>query len=366
MEERGERKLKPSRRSPLAVIEDASLTAEKMRVAATVRLKHLAKKGMTCPYTEELLKRVTPLEEWADGTLAELIGGHPTWWWLSHLKGIGRENVSKPVGEIENFGRYYDVGDPEIPFEVKREPEEYIFIDENDKEVVKIGIWVEGIERLLTPSKQRVLGGHAPGLERKRGVKHSYNAKLKMLFWRVGTSFVRVGDGSYADFYHLYKAYLVVRTDRDGGKIILTPKERFCPKCEKEVVKKAAKFCPDCKGPLSLKQEPPGVLYLGHLDLMARRRMQQLFSDHLNIVWRKTLGLFIRVPYPVEYLGHSAVIGPGDMMDKSCGRKDCPVCGGEAVESVFQLRHKEDIKRALETLGDLKERLKLKGDDEAI
>lgn len=325
MEEREGKSLKPSRRSPLAVISNASMTAEKMRVQAIVRLKHLKRRGVTCPYTEELLTRITPFEEWADGILAVLIEGHPAFWCFSHFKGIGRENIAKLVGEIENFGRYYDVGDPRIPAEVKREPEEYIELDENDNEVVKIGIWVLGIERLLTPSKQRVLLGHAPGLEGKRGEKHSYNARGKMLLWRVGTSLVRA-KGSYADFYHDYKDYLIKRETAKGTAIIPTPKERFCPVCMKVVVKKAAKFCPDCQGPLSLKKEPPGVLYQGHLDLMARRRMQQLFSDHLNVVWRQALGLPIRDPYPIERQGHSQIIRPEDMMDKKCGKKDCLTC----------------------------------------
>lgn len=328
MEEKETRKLIPSRRSPLAVLSDAAMTAEKMRVAGIVRLAHLRRRGMTCPWTEQLVERVTPFEDWTVSVLAELIENHPTFWWHSHIKGIGRENISKLIGEIENFGRYYDVGDPRIPLGITRESEEYITLDADENEIVKIGIWVEGIERLITPSKQRVLLGHAPGLERKRGEKHSYNARGKMLLWRVGTSFVRA-DGSYADFYHGYKDYLINRETAKDTAIIPTPRERFCPKCMKEVIKKAAKLCPDCGGPLSLKQEPPGVLYQGHLDLMARRRMQQLFSDHLNIVWRKSLGLSIREPYPVEKMGHSRVITPEEMMDKSCGRKDCSICHGK-------------------------------------
>lgn len=327
MENEEYRTLKPTRRSPLAVVSNAAMTFEREVVRCQVRLTHLKKRGRTCPYTERLLARVQPIKESTVEMLAELIEGHPAYWWFSHIKGIGRENISKLCGEIENFGRYYEIGDPRIPSEVQREPEEYVYLDEEQNTVASIGIWVAGIERLTLPSKQRVFLGHAPGIKRKRGEKHSYSSRGKMLLWRVGTSLIRVPDGSYANEYHAYKDYLTERELAKGTKIIPTLKERYCPACEKEVVKKAARYCPDCHGPLSMKEEPPGVLYKGHLDLMARRRMQQLFSDHLNVVWRRSLGLSVReTPYAVEYKGHSTIIYPEDMMDKKCGVKGCPVC----------------------------------------
>jgi len=90
----------------------------------------------------------------------------------------------------------------------------------------------------------------------------------------------------------------------------------MCFNCNKEVVKKAAKFCPDCRGPLSLKTEPEGVLFQGHLHEMATRRMRQLFMDLLWHAWRKGAGLPVTQPYPVVYKGHSRIITCEDMMDK--------------------------------------------------
>ena len=318
--------LKPTRRSPLAVVANAALTFERQVVAHTVRLKHLEKRGRTCPYTESLLAKVKPLEEWTVDMLAELIESHPAYWWFSHIKGIGREVISKLCGVIADFGRYYEVGHPLIPSEIQREPEEFVYLGEEQNEVAGFGIWVAGIERLTLPSKQRAFLGHAPRIKKRRGEKHSYSAVGKMLLWRVGTNLVRA-NGSYANEYHTYKDYLTNRLLSEGRKIIPTPKDRTCRECGKEVVKKAARLCPDCGGELTTKDEPPGVIYKGHLDLMARRRMQQLFSDHLNVVWRKALGLSVREkPYAVEYKGHSTIIYPEDMMDKACGVKDCPIC----------------------------------------
>ena len=92
------------------------------------------------------------------------------------IKGIGREVISKLCGVIADFGRYYEVGHPLIPSEIQREPEEFVYLDEEQNEVAGFGIWVAGIERLTLPSKQRVFLGHAPRIKKKRGEKHSYSA----------------------------------------------------------------------------------------------------------------------------------------------------------------------------------------------
>jgi hypothetical protein len=189
-------------------------------------------------------------------------------------------------------------------------------------------------------------------MRRKAGEKIHYNQRLKMLFFRLASSLMRVKgyrwvadpaaegytgniddltyseklaryhmpdpaiDGKFYVFYCQYKDHLIRRETAKGTKIVPTPKERFCFNCNKEVVKKAAKFCPDCHEPLSLKTEPPGVLYKGHLHLLALHRMEQMFSDQLWVAWRKTLGLPLRQPYPVEFLGHSQILSPEDFMDK--------------------------------------------------
>ena len=320
-----ERKLKQVRKSPLAILADAERKVEKIRVLCEVRLAHLARFERTCKDTETLLSYIRPVEEWVDGRMSELIEDHPAQWWFSHIKGIGKENIAKCIASIERFGRYYPEGDPEIPPEVKRAAEDYVVLDENGNVVEKRGIWVEGIERLSMPSKQRIFIGHYPGAKRKRGEKLPYSADAKTLFWRVGESLTRAG-GSYYHYYLQYKDYLNQRETAAGKKVVPTPKERYCTHCDKDVVKKAAKYCPDCGEILSQKEEAPDVIHLGHLHMMARRKMQQLFSDHLNVVWRQALGLSTREPYPIERLGHNTIIRPEDMMDKKCGKKDCPIC----------------------------------------
>lgn len=320
-----ETRLTPVRKSPLAMLVDARQAIQGARVRGVVRLKHLEKLGKTCPDTEEVVRQTHGTELWIDGRLKHLVADHPTAWWWSHIKGAGFVNISLCIGAIEQFGRYYPEGDPAIPPEVRRAIEDYLTFDQNGDVVEGRGVWVEGIERLITPSKQRVYIGHAPHMKRQRGQKLPYNSDAKMVFWRLGGCLVRASAIWYL-FYVEYKEYLKRRSLADGISVVPTPKGRYCPECDKEFVKKAARYCPDCGGPLATKTEPPGVLYLGHLDLMARRRMQQLFSDQLNIVWRQALGLPTRDPYPVEKQGHSRIIWPEDMLDKACGKKNCPIC----------------------------------------
>lgn len=314
-EQRAEgRGLVPVRRSPLAMMSDACMALEKVRVGATIRLSHLERHGQTCADTEDLQQRSKQLEDWADSKLGAYLSDHPAHWWFSRVKGIGKENIAKVIGRIEAFGRYYKPGDPFIPAYVTRAPEAYRYVE--DGEVKEgLGVWVEGIERLTTPSKLRVLSGHAPGMRREAGKRHPYDATLKMLTWRLGTSLMKA-EGKFYNFYSERKEYLRQRAEAEGVRITPTPQARFCLNCEREVIKKAARFCPDCGQALSQKREPPGVLYEGHVHNMAKGRMEQMFLDLLWVVWREALGLPLRVPYPIEYGGHSRVITPEDMTDK--------------------------------------------------
>ena len=53
-----------------------------------------------------------------------------------------------------------------------------------------------------------------------------------------------------------------------------------------------------------------------HAHNRAFRMMRKLFLAHLWEVWRKAEGYEIRMPYAMEYLGHSTKINPEEMMSK--------------------------------------------------
>ncbi|GEM_PF-2145231 len=304
-------------RSAMATVADVAIGAEHIRVGLQVRKKHLVRRHATCERTDVILERARDFEDWVDDQLKELVSKHPAAPWFLRIKGVGEsEALGKVLGHIEAFGRFYEPGDPLIPDFVNRDP---VIVPmptgEPDEFVPRPMIWVEGIERLMTPSKLRKYAGLLPGMKREAGKESPFNTELRTMFWRVGTNMIRAKN-KYAGFYDSYKLRKTRQLIADGYKILPTPKGRFCPACQMEVVMKKALFCPKCGGKLTKKEEPEGVYWQGHVHMMVMRRMIQLFSDHLWVVWREALGLPIRDPYPIEYLGHTGVILAENMVDR--------------------------------------------------
>lgn len=133
--------------------------------------------------------------------------------------------------------------------------------------------------------------------------------------YRLATSLLKA-QGKYAEFYDAYKLRKTQEYNGRGIRILPTPKGRMCVQCNKVISLKTARFCPDCGGGLTLKNEPESVVWQGHLHQMAMRRMTKLFLHHLWVVWREALRLPSREPYPIEYLKHTHVISPWDMVDR--------------------------------------------------
>jgi hypothetical protein len=135
------------------------------------------------------------------------------------------------------------------------------------------------------------------------------------MLWRLGGRLLKA-RGNYYDFYQSYKTYLHRRFAAEGVRVMPTPQGRTCIFCEKNVTLKKGRYCPDCGNSLSTKEEPYGIRWEGHVHMMCMRRMLQLFLSHLWAVWRERLGLPLRTPYPIEFLGHSTIISPWDMADR--------------------------------------------------
>ncbi|KKL79457.1 hypothetical protein LCGC14_2014620, partial [marine sediment metagenome] len=257
--------------------------------------------------------------------------------WASRTKGVGKENFPKIIGLIDAFGHYYDVGDPWIPSYVTRQPETYFIYDAvKDETLEKEGVFVQGIERVTLPSKLtkyaglHVVNGHAAKME--AGHKAAFNSDLRMALFRLGQVLIKqvtysklqpgqkkedreiTGKGKWRQRYDSAYAELEARFKAEGVKIIATPKGRFCPLCQIEVEKKATLYCPDCNSKLSLKNEPEGYKYKGHVNAMALREMIKDWLLCLWLVWRKAEGLPMTEPYKVARLGHKPV-NPWAMVD---------------------------------------------------
>jgi len=302
----------------LAYWTDTALNIEKVRIAAQVRISHLKKYGGTSPETVEFFKRVTAAEEFADQRLSDLISVHPTWPWAKRIAGIGKENYPKGIGLIEKFGRFYDLDDPLIPYYVEEVPQNYQTVVKGQI-VQKTGIFVKGIERLTTPSKLwkysglHTDNGRAP--KRSRGKKLEFNAELRMVMvGRLAANLI-MANGIWHQKYGEIHDEIVATKSAAGIKIIPTPKERMCPECNLVVGAKATRYCPNCGSKLTLKNEPEGYLFLGHIHRMAIRETMKCFEFCIWKVWREALGLPVKQPYSVEFMAHKP-IDPWEMVDR--------------------------------------------------
>ena len=318
-------------RSPLSFFSTMSLSVEKLRVAVQVRAAHLERAGDADPETLKLYDLLRPVENFIDGHLRRCADEHPTAIWWRRISGLYSTSTQRPleplgklIGEIEHFGRWYAEGNARIPQVV---PERFVtaemkqaFTTEGKRvtftdEAGHQWQWVMGIERLTTPSALWKYAGLVPGMKREKGQPLPFNGTLKTMAYRTIHFGCILTGNRYADAYRRYKERIATREAANGTEMRGTPRARWCEQCEKSITAKAAKYCPDCGQPLTQKTEPEGTLYKGHLDAMARRYTSKLLLSHLWLIWRTALGLPVRAPYPVEYLGHTTVVDPWEMCD---------------------------------------------------
>ncbi len=263
---------------------NAALAIEKLRVASEVRQTHLANQGKQDPETDELHQRLKDLEDYVDGRVAELLKEHLAYPWFSLVKGVGGENIGKVVGLID-------------------------------------------ITRAPTISSLWKFAGFAPengkAMRRVKGEKLRYNSKLRSMCWRLANSLKRA-TGVFYDYYIEEKKKYTMRFEREGTKVLPTPAGKwYCTSCGVSWTKKGdiLECCGNQKIEKKVKEEPPGVIWLGHLDMMAIRKMIKLFLACLWLVWREKEGLPVREPYAIEKQGHTRMISPWEMVDRAKGKE---------------------------------------------
>jgi len=259
---------------------DAALAIEKIRISTEIRQSHLAKQNKHDPETDELHRRIKDLEVFVDGRVAHLIESHPAYPWFSLVKGVGGENIAKVVAPID-------------------------------------------IEKANTISSIWKFTGFAPDKEGKAmrrvkgGGKLEYNSQLRSMCWRLASS-LKIARGKFYQYYIQEKDKYTERFENQGYKILATPRGRWmCSNCGASW-NKQREITPCCDNPAiekKLRGEPPEVIWVGHLDAMAVRKMIKMFLACLWLVWRKAEGLPITGPYSIEKLGHSKLISPWEMVD---------------------------------------------------
>jgi hypothetical protein len=152
------------------------------------------------------------------------------------------------------------------------------------------------IEKAQTPSAVWKFAGQAPGFDRKvKGQKLPYNARLKVLCWKLGESFVKVSGKEGATYGQLYAQFKAeeIRRNESG---------QYAEAAARELKTKNI-----------TDKETKAILQSGHLTdgqihSRAKRRAVKIFLVHYWQRGREAKGLPVRGPYVQTVLGHDGII----------------------------------------------------------
>jgi hypothetical protein len=216
-----------------------------------------------------------------------------------------KERSEAPRELTQWFGKWLLIGEHVISGKLKqwvnsdRSPQEakWAYSQSGIGPIIAAGLAAHvNLEKAQTPSAVWKFAGLAPGFDRKqKGVKLPYNARLKVLCWKLGESFVKVSGKEGATYGHLYaqfKAEEIKRND-SGGYAEAAARELRTKKISDK----------DTKAKLEA-----GRLTDGHLHARAKRRAVKIFLVHYWQRGREARGLPVRGPYVETVLGHDGII----------------------------------------------------------
>jgi len=232
------------------------LEVEKLRVSVQIRNIHLKKEGKGDRVCEDLEGMLRQVENFIEDKISLKIETHPAEPWFSKVKGIGRENIAKVVGLIDIKEARY-------------------------------------ISSLWKYAGLHTVNGKAP--KPRRGQKVEYNPTMRAVCWRLGQSLIRA-RGKFYEYYQNEKTKYKMKYLNQGYKVV--------PSSDLPKDKRGRKY------------EPEGVISIGHIDNMAKRKMIKLFLGLLWLVWREAEGLPLSRPYALDKLGHNRLFDPWEFVDK--------------------------------------------------
>jgi len=140
--------------------------------------------------------------------------------------------------------------------------------------------------------------GLDPTIEWKKGELRPFNAKLKVACWKLGDSFVKLGEGRdslYAKIYREEKARRVAANERGDYK------EKAAEQLKKYNYGKTTE---------AYKAVKVGRLPDQQIDLQARRKAVKMFLSHLHhVMWEDRFDSPPPVPFAMA-MGHAHYIAP--------------------------------------------------------
>lgn len=147
-------------------------------------------------------------------------------------------------------------------------------------------------ERAKTAGAVWRFAGLDPTLEWKKGQKRPYNARLKVLSWKLADSFKKQKGREGCFYGHEYERQKLVYVERnERGDYEERAKETLTTR--------------NLGDNVTRKAYERGRLPDGRVDQMAMRWAAKLFLSHFLEEWRRQLGLPIVAPYPIAHLGHA-------------------------------------------------------------
>lgn len=134
-----------------------------------------------------------------------------------------------------------------------------------------------------------------------RGQKRPWNAKLKVLCWKAGESFVKVSNNPNDVYGHIY-------SERKELEIARNEAGQFADQAA--AMLKAKKIGKDTE---AYKWYSEGKLPPAHIHSRAKRYAVKLFLSHLHEFWyEQEFGEKPPLPYPIAILGHAHKIARPD------------------------------------------------------
>ena len=150
------------------------------------------------------------------------------------------------------------------------------------------------IEKAPTAGHIWAYAGLDPTKEWKKGEKRPFNAKLKVLCWKIGQSFVKTSNNDKDIYGHIYKERkLYEQQKNENGEYA----EQAKIKLEK---------CKIGKTTEAYKYYIQGKLPPAHIQQRAERYAVKIFLSHLHyVMYKEHFGVEPPKPFAIAILGHA-------------------------------------------------------------
>lgn len=150
------------------------------------------------------------------------------------------------------------------------------------------------IEKAPTVGHIWRFAGLDPTVKWEKKQKRPWNARLKVICWKAGESFVKVSNNDKAFYGHVYKERKALETSRNEQGLF---RDQASAALEAKKIGKETE---------AYKSYSSGRLPPAHIHARATRYAVKLFLSHLHEeMYRERYGIDPPLPYPIAHLGHA-------------------------------------------------------------